>query len=165
MQMALTDLVPWGWGRQRPSLAPRLFGDSDPFLSLHREMNRMFDDFARDFGVPSRFGATTSWPSVEVRETDSEVNIEAELPGLDEKDVEVSVANGVLTIKGEKKGETNGSLYSERWHGKFQRSLELNWDVDSDKAKAAFKNGVLTVTLPKLVEAQKQVKRIPIAAN
>jgi HSP20 family protein len=160
--MALTDLVPWGRNR---GLTTQRFGEGDPFLALHREMNRMFDDFARGLGMglPSRFGWSGTWPNVEVSETDKEVKVVAELPGLEQKDVELSLNDGVLTIKGEKKGESESPVYSERWQGQFQRSLQVGPDVDPEKVNALFKNGVLTVTLPKRPEAQSQVKRIPIS--
>jgi len=137
----------------------------DPFLALHLEMNRIFDNFARGFslGVPTRVSSSAGWPNVEVRETDKEVEVVAELPGMDQKDVEVSLADGVLMLKGEKKSESNGALYSERWHGRFQRALQLGPDVDPEKVEAAFKNGVLTITLAKRPEAQSQVKRIAIS--
>jgi HSP20 family protein len=163
--MALTDLVPWARNR---SVAPqRVFEESDPFLALHREMNRMFDDFARGFGtgLPARRGTPGAWPRVEVSETGTEVKVVAELPGMEQKDVEVSLADGVLTLKGEKQSESNGALYSERWHGQFQRSLQVGPDIDPEKVAAAFKNGVLTVTLAKCPEAQSQVKRIPISSG
>jgi len=161
--MALTDLVPWG--RNRSVATQRFAENGDPFLVLHREMNRMFDDFARGFGVgmPAQLGLSGSWPHVEVSETDKEFKVVAELPGLEQKDVEVSLHDGVLTLKGEKKAETSGALYSERWHGQFQRSLQLGAEVDPDKVNAAFKNGVLTITLAKRPEAQSQVKRISIS--
>jgi len=89
----------------------------------------------------------------------------AELPGMDEKDLDVSLHDGMLTLKGEKKSESNTAVYSERWHGQFQRSLPIGPDVDPDKVSASFKNGVLTVTLAKRPEAQRQVKRIPIGAS
>jgi HSP20 family protein len=100
---------------------------------------------------------------VEVSDAGSEMKVVAELPGLEQNDVELSLDDGVLTIKGEKKSETNGALYSERWHGQFQRSLQLGPDVDPDKVNATFKNGVLTITLAKRPETQRQVKRIQIA--
>ncbi len=163
--MALTDLVPWARNR---SVAPQRFSDEgDPFLALHREMNRMFDDFARGFGLtqPARFGLSGGWPHVEVSETEKEVRVVAELPGVEQNDVELSLADGVLTIKGEKKSESKGALYSERWEGRFQRSLQLGPDVDPGQVNAAFRNGVLTVTLAKRPEAQSQVKRIPISSG
>ncbi len=173
--MALTDLVPWGrnltervpWGRNRSLATQRYADDGDPFTALHREVNRMFDNFARDFGIglPSRFGMWGGWPNVEVSETDAEVKVVAELPGLEQKDVEVSFHDGMLTLKGEKKSESNGAVYSERWQGQFQRSLQLGPDIDPDKIAASFKNGVLTVTLPKRPDAQSRVKRIPITSG
>jgi HSP20 family protein len=163
--MALTDLVPWG--RNRSVAAPRFPDNGDPFLALHREVNRMFDDFARSFGMgmPARFGISGTWPHVEVSETDKEVKVVAELPGLEQKDIDVSLHEGVLTLKGEKKQESDGALYSERWHGQFQRSLQLGPEVDPEKVSAVFKNGVLTITLAKRPEAQSQVKRIPISSG
>jgi HSP20 family protein len=161
--MSLTDLVPWG--RQRSTAPARFSDEGDTLFALHREMTRIFDDFARGFGMglPARFGAAGVWPHVEVNETDKAVTVVAELPGLDQKDVDLSLADGVLTLKGKKERESNGALYSERWHGEFQRSLSVGADVDPDKVTAAFKNGVLTVTLGKRPEAQSQVKRIAIS--
>jgi len=161
--MSLTDLVPWA--RNRSVATQKFSEEGDPFLALHREMNRIFDNFARgfSFGPPTRVSNSGGWPNVEVRETDKEVEVVAELPGMDQKDVEVSLADGVLMLKGEKKSESNGALYSERWHGRFQRALQLGPDVDPEKVEAAFKNGVLTVTLAKRPEAQSQVKRIAIS--
>jgi HSP20 family protein len=89
------------------------------------------------------------------------------LPGLEEKDIDVTLNDGILTLKGEKKHEadgreTNGSFYSERWHGRFERTLRLGADVDPNKVKASFKQGVLTISVEKRPEAQRQVKRITI---
>ncbi|HZS82116.1 MAG TPA: Hsp20/alpha crystallin family protein [Stellaceae bacterium] len=160
--MDVKSLIPWGRNRNAPAL--RYAEEASPFLALHREMNRLFDDFFRgwDLPVPSRFGWSAGWPSVEVSETEKEFKVVAELPGLEEKDVDVTLHDGVLTLKGEKKSESNGSVYSERWQGSFQRSIQLGPEVDPDKVAASFKNGVLTVTLAKRPEAQSQVKRIPI---
>jgi HSP20 family protein len=98
-----------------------------------------------------------------VSETDEEVKVIAELPGLEEKDVEVELANGVLVIKGEKKTETEDKdrLFSERYYGRFERRIPVE-DIEEDKVNAAFRNGVLTVTMPKSAQAQRQVKRIAI---
>jgi HSP20 family protein len=163
--MASTDLTPWG--RNRSLTTPRFGNETDPFFALSRDMNRLLDDFTRGFGVstPSRFGFSETWPHVEVQETDKDVVVVAELPGMEEKDVDVSLHDGMLTLKGEKKSESNTPVYTERWHGQFQRSLPIGPDVDPDKVSASFKNGVLTVTLAKRPEAQRQVKRIPIGAS
>jgi HSP20 family protein len=163
--MAMRDLVPWGRGRE---VSVRR-GEDSPFLTLHREMNRLFDDVFRGFDL-TPFGSDHffdrvggSWPSVEVSQTDKEIKITAELAGLDEKDVNVELANGVLAIAGEKKRETEDKdrLFSERYYGRFERRIPVE-DVDEDKISAAFKNGVLTVTLPKVAQAQSKVKRIAI---
>jgi HSP20 family protein len=107
-----------------------------------------------------------SWPRLELSETDKEVTVSAELPGLGEKDVQVEIANGVLSIRGEKKTERNdGSrFFSERYYGSFERQIPLE-GVEEDKAQAEFKNGVLTVTLPKAEQASRNVKRIPVNTN
>lgn len=104
-----------------------------------------------------------NWPSIEVNESDKDLKVTAELPGLDEKDVQVELANGVLSIKGEKKTETEDKdrKFSERYYGRFERRIPVE-DVDQDKISAAFKNGVLTVTMPKMPQAESKVKRIAI---
>jgi HSP20 family protein len=162
--MAMTDLIPWGRGRNVPM---QRGGDVNPVLALHREMNRLFDDVFRGFDL-APFGGQSlersmGWPNVEVSETDKDVKVAAELPGLEEKDVEVELANGLLSIKGEKKTETEDKdrRFSERYYGRFERRIPID-NVDQDKVSAAFKNGVLTVTMPKLPEAQSKVKRIAI---
>jgi HSP20 family protein len=145
--------------------APHPGGENDPFFTLSREMNRILEDFSRGFGasLPSNFGSLGTWPHVEVNETDREVTVVAELPGMDQNEVEVSLADGVLTLKGEKKAENQSPVYSERWHGQFQRSLTVGPDVDPDQVNASFRNGVLTVTLVKRPAEQRQTKRIPIS--
>jgi HSP20 family protein len=162
--MALTDLIPWPRGR---SLETSFGDEHDPFTALQRDMNRLFDEFTRGFGMPSPNRPTwsTSWPHVDVSETPTEVTVTAELPGLEDKDVEVSLHDGRLTIKGEKTTQTEGSVYSERWQGKFRRSIQLGADVDPDKVTAGFRKGVLTVTCAKRPEAQTQVKKIPISGS
>ena len=167
--MNMRDLIPWG-RTERSSQVPSTFRDEvSPFLALHREMNRLFDDvFSRfDSGMPSLFGRMPAWPSVEVTETDKDVRISAELPGLDEKDVEIFVSDDVLTIRGERKEEVEDKErhFSERFYGRFERRIPLGVEVDEDKVAASFKNGVLTVTLPKTEQAQARTKRIAINAE
>ena len=169
--MAVRDLIPWGRSRSSvPSMAPS--DEVSPFVALHREMNRLFDDvFNRfDAGVPSLLGRTglgASWPSLEVNASDNEVRVSAELPGMDEKEVEVLVDSDVLTIRGEKKSESEdqGRRFSERYYGRFERSIALPYEVDEEKAEASFKNGVLTVTIPKSATAKDTAKRITINAE
>jgi len=163
--MAMRDLVPWSRGGSVPARR----SEDNPFTTLHREMNRLFDDVFRGFDL-APFGServfdrlTRDWPSLEVSETDKEIKVSAELPGLEDKDVKVELVNGVLAISGEKKTETEDKdrLFSERYYGRFERRIPVE-DVEEDKISASFKNGVLTVTLPKAPQAQSKVKRIAV---
>jgi len=163
--MTMKDLIPWGRSRSSvPSTVQN--NEANPFLTLHREMNRLFDDvFDRfDSGMPSLFGRMPSWPSIEVTASAKEVRIAAELPGMEEKDVELLVDGDVLTIRGEKRAETEDKdrRFSERYYGRFERVIPLPFEVEEDKAEATFKNGVLSVTLPKSPKAQEKAKRIAI---
>jgi HSP20 family protein len=165
--MAIKDLIPWNNGGREVGI--HRGADVNPFFALHREMNRIFDDVFRGFDL-APFGSTRTlnglgWPQIDIDETDKEVRITAELPGLDEKDVSLEIANGVLSISGEKKTESEDKTrrFSERYYGRFERRIPLQ-DVEEDKASAAFKNGVLTVTVPKSAEA-KNVRRIAINRN
>jgi HSP20 family protein len=161
--MNMRDLIPWG---RNGSRTPSLFRDepASPFLALHREVNRLFDETFRNFDAPSLFGRLPSWPNVEISETDKEFRVSAELPGLEEKDVEVLLADGVLTIRGEKKAEVEDKerQFSERFYGRFERQIPLAVEVEADKVEASFKNGVLSVTLPKSATAEAKAKRIAI---
>lgn len=166
--MAIRDLIPWG---RENNQAPSLFrsGDRDPFLTLHREMNRLFDEAFRGFDtrLPSLGGfsaARASWPSVEISDSEKEIRVTAEIPGMDEKDVELLLDDGVLTLRGEKHEETEDKdrQFSERFYGRFERRIPLGYEVDEDKVNAAFRNGVLSVTLPKTERAQAKAKRIAI---
>lgn len=171
--MSVRDLIPWSRG-SNASPAPSVYRDVEqsPFLSLHREVNRLFDDAFRGFGL-SEFGRFPSlgggslgggWPNVEIADTDKELRVIAEVPGLDEKDIEILLEDGALTLRGEKKSETEDRdrQFSERFYGRFERHIGLGSEIDQDKVKASFKNGVLTVTLPKTERAQSKAKRIAI---
>lgn len=160
--MAIRDLIPWSRNQE---LAPAR-GNYDPFMTLHREMNRLFDDVFRGFSgtafsplMEGQFG----WPKIELSETDKALTISAELPGMTEKDVQIEIARGVLTIRGERKSERSdeGKYFTERYYGSFERQIALD-DVEEDKAEASFKNGVLTVSLPKSENPRAGVKRIAI---
>jgi HSP20 family protein len=158
--MALRDLIPWNNGGRDLSVHRN---EPNPFVALHREMNRLFDDTFRSFDIAPFSSQAIGWPSVEVNETDKEVKVIAELPGLQEKDVNIELRDGVLSIGGEKKSETEDKerRFSERYYGRFERSIPID-DVDQDKVGASFKDGVLTVTLPKSPTAHQKVKRIAI---
>src|SRR5215218_4597903 len=122
--MGFRDLIPWS---KNQDLVQRR-EEQNPFLTLHREMNRLFDDVFNGFGFASRspmlMEGRFSWPRVELSESDKALKVTAELPGLEEKDVQVELANGLLVIRGEKKVESeNGKLFSERYYGSFERQI------------------------------------------
>jgi HSP20 family protein len=132
-------------------------------------MNRLFDDVFRGFdGRLPAFGSLSSfngaWPNVEISDSDKEIKVTAEIPGLEEKDLEVFFNDGVLTLKGEKRSEVQDKdkQFSERFYGRFERRIPLGIEVEEDKIEAHFKNGVLNIVLPKSPRAQSQVKRIAI---
>ena len=171
--MAMKDLLPTITGR-RGLLKHN--GDN-PFEVLQRDfetmkrgMDTLFDNFFRGFGsetLESRMGVFT--PQIDVSETDKEIKISAELPGMDDKDIEVSLSKDMLTIKGEKKEEKEdkGKDYYrvERSYGSFSRTIPLPAEVQDDKVGAAFKKGVLTITLPKSEKAVKETKKVAIKAE
>ncbi len=149
-----------------------------PFDTLRREVDRLFDDFTLNpFRLPLRrpafdlesFWSADSWlaqPAIDLVERDNAFELTAEMPGLEEKNIEVDVANGVLTVKAHKeedKAEKKEDFHlRERRFGSFVRSVRLPETVDSDKIEASFKNGVLKVTLPKKPGAQKPTKKIEV---
>jgi HSP20 family protein len=152
-----------------------------PFEGLRQEVDRLFEDFGRGFWrAPFRrslfdldpaWRRETTWaasPAVDIAEKDKEYEITAELPGLDESNIEVKVAGDMLTIKGEKQAEKEEKqkdyYLAERSYGAFERSFRMPDGVDAEKIAAEFKKGVLTVTLPKTAEAQKQEKKIAVKA-
>jgi HSP20 family protein len=162
--MNVRDLVPWPRTNDRDRSLPAAQGaGASPLFTLHREMNRLFDDVFRGFDAPTLWGGRGAWPQLEVQDADSEYRVTAELPGLEEKDVEVLFEDGVLILRGEKRAEAEdpGRAFSERVYGRFERRLSLG-DVDEDRIQARFRNGVLTVTVPKSEQSQSRVKRIPI---
>jgi HSP20 family protein len=128
-----------------------------------RSLDRLVEDLWRTSAVPTAPGFA---PRLEVVEQESEFLVTAELPGLEEKDFQLEVHGNVLTLRGEKRSETSGEQkgrhFTERVYGEFRRAIELPVEVASDKASASFKNGVLTVTLPKVETAK--VRHIPVNA-
>ncbi len=144
-----------------------------PFYSLQREMNDLFDNFFRGFDITprgfhsSKLGGFT--PSVDVKENEKEFIVKAELPGVEEKDVEVTLTNDALTIKGEKKEEKEDkdkNYYSlERTYGSFRRVIPLTAEVESEKARARFKNGVMEIKIPKNQAAQAKGTKITIKTD
>lgn len=156
--MASKDLTT----RMKDEFLP-VFG-RDPLRSFQREMNRLLNEF---FEVgPFDKKAFGNFPEIDVKETEKEIKVSAEIPGIEEKDVEVLLSADSLTIKGEKreeKEERGQSYYhSERRFGSFSRTIPLAVEIEADKVSAEFKNGVLNVTIPKADKARVEVKKIPI---
>lgn len=152
--MNLKSLIPIGRDRSVAS----------PFMSLQHEIDRLFEDFSRGFPTMAGNGATALMPSMDVTETDKEIEITAELPGLEEKDVQINIADNILTIRGEKKAEKEQKDKNyrlvERSYGSFERTLELPEGVNADAIKASISKGLLKVTVPK--PAPTQAKKIEV---
>lgn len=177
--MPIKDIIP-KIGKGRETLPARR-EERDPFLSLQRDMNRLFDDFFGSFGGATPAGRGLDlWgerelapagfmPRVDVTESDREVRISAELPGLDEKDVTVELDDASVTLRGERKEEReskDGNWFrKEQSYGAFHRVIPLPARVDGDKAAAKFKRGVLTVTLPKREEDRKKRRTVTVEAD
>lgn len=161
--MNVRDLVPWTRNSDRDRNLPAANEPSSSIVSLHREMNRLFDDVFRGFDTPALWGGRAAWPRLEVEEGDTEYRVTAELPGLDEKDVEVLVHEDVLVLRGEKRveNEDRARAYSERAYGRFERRIALE-GADEANTQATFRNGVLAVTVPKSAQNREVAKRIPI---
>jgi HSP20 family protein len=186
--MDMKKLAPWNWFKKEEeeagSTVPVLRTDSPteyaagsayhPIFQLHRELDRIFDNAFRFFGLPS-FGTGFSTPfsasgllkpQLDIGASDKEYSITVEVPGVDEKDVTVEITGNTMTIKGEKrqeKEEKETNYYRlERSYGSFQRVLSLPEDVDLDGVKAAFRNGVLTVTIPRKALPKSEVKQVEI---
>ncbi len=172
--MPITDLVPWRRGEKkiqvRRDVSEPFYGT--PFYEMRERMNDMFDRFFNEFSLEP-FGFWVDGgafqPRVDVKETDNDITVSAELPGMDDNDIDVSLIHDELTISGEKKGEVEekGKHYSrtERSYGSFQRVLRLPCEVEQDKIEATFKNGVLTINLPKSPDAIKRTKKIAIKSG
>ena len=166
--MAKKNLLPSLW---KGTSVPVSRMDST-LSSFQQRMNDLFEDFFRGFplahpgALDERLGAF--YPSIDVKEGDAEIVVKAELPGLEEKDIEVLLADDALTIKGEKKDEKEEKDEKKNYHlversyGMFQRSFAVGADVDADKINASFDKGVLKVTLPKLPAAKAKVQKIEV---
>jgi HSP20 family protein len=163
--MQIKDLIPWA----RKDAAPEAKSSSDnPIAALQREMNQVFESFWNRVG-------NLDWPwgsgmaRSDMVETDGAIEVSIELPGMEMKDIEVTVNDDMLTVKGEKRierqEEKRGYYLSERSYGAIYRTIPLPPGVDGEKAEASFKNGVLTIRLPQTPEAQARVKRIEVKSG
>lgn len=172
--MTLREIAPWKWGGLR-----RWQREDEPFEgfrrqmeSLHSEMDRLFGDIAGDTFrgsmFPEALGRELVMPQIDETEDEKAFHVSAELPGMDEKDVDITLSDRRLTIRGEKKRdekEEGKDFYRrERSYGAFRRTIELPGEVDESKIEASFKKGVLRVELPKTIEAQKKIRHIDVKA-
>jgi HSP20 family protein len=165
--MDYKSLIPFG---RSSSLARS--GETDPFTNMRREMDRMFDDFTRDWPLSLRSGGSAFLsPKVNIAETDKGLELTAELPGIDQKDIELDLSEGVLTLKAEHKIEKEEKDEARRYHlversyGTFLRRFALPFEADQDRIEASFDKGVLKVTIPRAPHAEKQGKKIAIKGN
>ncbi|MDD5475821.1 MAG: Hsp20/alpha crystallin family protein [Syntrophales bacterium] len=165
--MITRDLITGNRWRNR---LPSRREEENPVTSLQRTINDVFDSFMGDIGR-LQFPGIEDWrgqfaPNIDVKENDKEIEVTAELPGMDEKDIDVSITKDALVLRGEKKEEKEekdkGYWHTERRYGSFQRVIPLPEAIDTDKAEAGFKKGVLSIRIPKTGEAEKAGKKIAI---
>lgn len=187
--MELKKLAPWNWFKKEEEIehtVPVKHTEKggyyperyyDPTLSLHRDIDRMFDQFLRGFGMPS-IGRHGVWPTlddsgllkpkVDLSASEGEYLLTVEIPGVSEKDVTIDINASTMTVKGEKRQEKEvkeKNFYRiERSYGSFQRVLSLPEDVNQDAIKATFKNGVLSITMPRKSLPKGEVRQIEISA-
>jgi HSP20 family protein len=160
------NLIPWRQsGIERRSV--------NPMQSLQQDIDRLFEQFMQAPLLPDVANWPTAtmafYPRMDIKETDTGIELSAELPGMTEKDIDISVDNGALIVRGEKKTESDRASgnwrVTERSYGKFERSIDLGSDLDGDKAQASFKHGVLSVTVPRKEGVKRNVRKIKVAAE
>jgi HSP20 family protein len=169
--MRVSDLIPW---RAERGGQPAKRTDRDPVGALQSNINRAFDDFLGMLSPPfltssSPFLKDANGIQVDVVETEKDVKVTAEMPGMTENEIDVRVSDGMLAISGEKKIERetdeNGYILRERSFGHVERIVPLPDGIDDTAAEATFKGGVLTVTIPKTAEPRSNAKRIPVQTH
>jgi HSP20 family protein len=165
--MHVRDLIP-NWTRDRAALTTGDGGES-PLAALQRDMNRAFEAFWQRVERPFARDASPIEPRIDVSETDEALTVTAELPGMGEDDVTVELADTVLTLRGEKRHETERregtARIVERSYGAFHRAIPVPPGLDADRTEARFDKGVLTVTLPKSEEARARTRRIAVKSG
>ena len=162
--MDIKNLIPFG----KKNIEVRR--DDSPFAMMQREMNKMLDSFHRNWDATMFPQLTASFmPRLDITEEEKTFTVTAELPGMNEKDIELSISGDALSIKGEKKEEKDDKsknyYYSERSYGSFMRTIPLPRQIEVDKVSANFQKGVLTITLPKSSEAVATSKKISVKSE
>lgn len=139
------------------------------FTNFQKRIDDLFEEFFGDFGLPSNRNLGSFYPRVDIRDNETNIVVHADLPGIDEKDLEVSITKDSIILQGEKKYEfeekKENYFRKERSYGSFKRIIPLPVEVDDSKAEAKYKNGVLTITLPKSEKAKQNIKKIPIKVD
>ncbi|HME72141.1 MAG TPA: Hsp20/alpha crystallin family protein [Myxococcota bacterium] len=167
--MARARLIPWRRDREVGAV-----GRAHPFFAFWEDMDRLFEELWQGLEfVPALGGAAESvgpWtPRITLSETDSQIRVDVELPGLTEKDFEVALEGALLTLKGEKRSEheaKGGELrHVERTYGRFERTIKLPCEVEADKVSASYKHGLLSVTLPKVDAAKRGARQIEVRSS
>lgn len=137
-----------------------------PLQELKKEMDRLFQEFFGKTWFPERWESVEWMPAVDVSETENEIIVKADLPGVKPEDIEISLSENILTIKGEKKREEEEKKENfyrvERYYGSFMRSISLPCDIDEEKIQATYKDGVLKIVLPKKPEEKKRVIKVTV---
>jgi HSP20 family protein len=171
--MSLRSLTPFGrFAETRPAQTTSSGDGNDPFFAMRREMDRLFDTFSRGLSMPMS-GMPEGYlsPRVNIAENATGLELTAELPGIEEKDIDVSLAEGVLTLKAEhrvekeEKDEAKQYHLVERSYGTFLRRFALPFEPDADKIEASFDKGVLKVVVPRMNPERSQVRKIAIKGN
>jgi HSP20 family protein len=166
--VAFKSLVPWRASSQLPARQDEFF---DPYAYFRREVDRMFESFLEDFGsraLANNWSWRNAGPAIGVFESDKELVVTAEVPGVNENDIEVTLADNMLTVQGEKKAEheqkDGGTSYLGRRYGAFSRSIRLPFSVKDEEVDATYDKGVLTIKVPKPAEARRSVRKIEVKA-
>jgi len=161
----MRSLIPFSWNRD----LFRRDAEDDPFLAMQKEVNRIFEDFGRGGALSRLPSAGEVVPRIDVAETDGALEVTAELPGIDEKDVDVVLRDDLLTIKGEKRSEREEKRKDyhlvERSFGSFARSIRLPFEADSEAIKANFAKGVLKISIAKPAEVKEKTVKIPVRST
>lgn len=164
--MSIRNLIPWHRANRNYVPIRAVEPPRDRLQSLHNEVDRMFDEVFPWNGSGQRWfdGSSDIWPKIEVTDDEEEVRIVADLPGMDQNDIDLSIGDGVLTIKGEKvaKVEDKGNRFSERFYGRFERQIPIGYELKDDAIDAHFDKGVLTINLPKTESPTVPARRIKI---
>lgn len=162
--MDLKNIIP-SFGRK--SLPARQEEEEHSFLDLQRQMNRLFDGFLQDWGMHDlQRGISSFNPRIDMTEDEQSIRITAELPGMTDKDIDISLSRDTLTIKGEKKNEKEEQkgnyFYSERSFGAFSRTIRVPREIDAGKVQAEFRKGVLVITIAKTAPVTQETRKIPV---